>query len=126
MREAKPWYRKSNDSWYVEIQGRVGTQAKTPANVNAYFFRVSDTGAWSIVKSGTTKVSTLAAGTTKALGVGKWHTLALSFKGSTITASLDGKVVKTLTDASYRSGQVGIAASQTINAQYDNLSITPD
>jgi O-glycosyl hydrolase len=109
---------------YVEVQGRVGTQTKTPANVNAYFFRISDTGAWSIIQSGTSRVSTLASGTTKGLGVGKWHTLALSFKGGTITASLDGKVVKTLTDTSYKSGQVGIAASQTINAQFDNLSVT--
>jgi O-glycosyl hydrolase len=111
---------------YVELQGRVGTQTKTPANVNAYFFRVSDTGAWSIIKSGTSRVSTLATGSVKALGTNKWHTLSLSMHGSTITASVDGKVVRTLTNGSYHAGQVGIATSQTINAQFDNLAITPN
>ena len=111
---------------YVELQARVGTQAKTPANVNAYFFRVSDAGAWSIVKSGTSRTSTLASGTAKALGTGRWHTLALSVHGSTITAAVDGTTVRTVTDGSYAAGQVGIATSQTINVQFDNLSVTPN
>ncbi|TMM43353.1 MAG: galactosylceramidase [Actinobacteria bacterium] len=115
---------------YVELQSRVGTQTKTPSNVNAYFFRVSDTGAWSIIKSSTAgtsgTLSTLASGTTKALGTNKWHTLALSVHGSTITASVDGTVVRTLTNGSYSAGQVGIATSQTINAQFDNLSVKPN
>jgi O-glycosyl hydrolase len=109
---------------YAELQGRVGTQAKTPANVNAYFFRVSDTGAWSIIKSATGRVSTLASGSTKGLGTNKWHTLALAFHGSTITGSVDGTAIRTVTDSSYRSGQVGIATSQTINVQFDNLAVT--
>jgi O-glycosyl hydrolase len=110
---------------YVELQGRVGTQAKTPANVNAYFLRISDTGAWSIVRSATGRVSTIASGTGKALGTGKWHTLALAMRGSTITGSVDGTVVGTVTDGSYRAGQIGIATSQTINVQFDNLAVTP-
>jgi integrase len=32
VREAKPWYRKSNDSWYVEIAGRQVRLAKGKAN----------------------------------------------------------------------------------------------
>jgi hypothetical protein len=108
------------------LQTRVGTQAKTPANVNAYFFRVSDTGAWSIVRSGTSRTRTLASGTAKALGTGRWHTLALSVHGSTITAAVDGTTVHTVTDGSYTAGQVGIGTSQTINVQFDNLSVTPN
>jgi hypothetical protein len=46
--------------------------------------------------------------------------------GSTIAASVDGTVVRTLTNTSYSAGQAGIATSQTINAQFDNLSITPN
>ena len=64
-------------------------------------------------------------GTVKALGTNKWHTLALAFHGGTITASVDGTTVRTVTDGSYGAGQVGIATSQTINAQFDNLAITP-
>ena len=110
---------------YVELQGRVGTQTKTPANVNAYFFRISDTGAWSIIKSGTdAKLTTLASGSVKTFGVNKWHTLALAFHGSTITASVDATTVRSVTNGSYAAGQVGIATSQTINVQFDNLAIT--
>jgi O-glycosyl hydrolase len=112
---------------YVELQGRVGTQTKTPANVNAYFFRVSDTGAWSIIKSGTNaKLTTLASGSVKALGTNKWHALALAFHGSTITASVDDTAVRSVTDGSYSAGQVGLATSRTINVQFDNLAVTPN
>jgi hypothetical protein len=31
-----------------------------------------------------------------------------------------------VTDGSYAAGQVGIATSQTINVQFDNLSVTPN
>jgi len=34
--------------------------------------------------------------------------------------------VRTLTNGSYSAGQVGIATSQTINAQFDNLSVKPN
>jgi Galactocerebrosidase, C-terminal lectin domain len=112
---------------YVELQGRVGAQTKSPARANAYFFRVSDTGAWSIIKSGTNaRLTTLASGSVKALGTNKWHTLALAFHGSTITASVDGTAVRSVTDGGYSAGQVGIATSQTINAQFDSLAITPN
>jgi Galactocerebrosidase, C-terminal lectin domain len=83
------------------------------------------TGAWSILRSGTRRSVTLASGTTKALGTNRWHTLALAFHGSTITASVDGTVIRSVTDGGYRAGQVGIATSLTINAQFDNLAITP-
>jgi O-glycosyl hydrolase len=108
---------------YVELQGRVGTQGHDPSLVNAYFLRVTDKGAWSIVKSTQTTPTTLASGTATALGTNSWHTLALAFKGTAITASVDGTKVGSVTDASYTAGQVGIATSQTINAQFDNLAV---
>ena len=110
---------------YVELQGRVGTQRHNPTNTNAYRFRVTDGGNWSIIKSDTTPThTTLASGSATALGTGKWHTLALAFDGATITASIDGTNVGSTTDSTHRAGQVGIAASKYINVQYDNLAIT--
>jgi hypothetical protein len=110
---------------WVQLQGRVGTQGRTPKQVNAYFLRVTNTGAWSILKSDTTPtVTTLASGTTTAPGVNTWHRYSMAFAGSRITASLDGRVLGTATDTSYATGQVGIANSQFINTQWDNLSIT--
>jgi len=110
---------------WVQLQGRVGTQGRTPKQVNAYFLRVTNAGAWSIIKSDTTPtLTTLASGTTRAPGTNTWHRYALAFAGSAITASVDGTVVGSVTDASYPAGQVGIANSQFINTQWDNLSIT--
>ncbi len=113
-------------SGYVELMGRVGTQSYGGAGgVNAYHFRVSDNGSWSIIRSDTgNNNSTLASGTTSALGTNSWHTLALGFNNSTITASVDGKTVGTANDSAYGSGQAGYATSQGETAQFDNLSIT--
>ena len=77
--------------------------------------RVSDTGAWSILNSNTgDNVSTLAHGTVAALGTGRWHTLALTFSGSTITASIDGTQVGTATDGT--SGGTGGGTGEIIGA----------
>ena len=47
MREAKPWYRKSNDSWYVEVGGKQVRLAKGKANraeaVNQFHLLMSGT-----------------------------------------------------------------------------------
>ncbi|WP_084714244.1 RICIN domain-containing protein [Streptacidiphilus rugosus] len=110
------------------LLGRVGLQQGfSPANINAYQLKLANTGAWSLQRnsSGGT-VSTLASGTVSAPGTGTWHTLALSFAGSTITARIDGNQVGgAVTDTAYASGQVGIGTSGWIGAQFANLAVTP-
>jgi Glycosyl hydrolase family 59/Ricin-type beta-trefoil lectin domain-like len=110
-------------SGYVDIMGRVGTQQGfTPANINAYYLRVTAGGAWSILKNSTSgTVTTLTSGTVAAPGTNTWHTLALSFQGSTISATIDGIAVGSVTDTSYSSG-LGVSGWQ--NAQFDNFRIT--
>jgi O-glycosyl hydrolase len=114
-------------SGYAELLGRANSQSYSgAAGLNAYHLRVSDTGAWSILSSNTGgSVTTLAHGTTTALGTNRWHSLSLAFAGSTITASIDGAAVGSATDYGYAAGQVGYATSQGETAQFDNLSITP-
>jgi hypothetical protein len=114
-------------SGYAELMGRANTQSYGGAGgLNAYHLRVSDTGAWSILSTNTgATVSTLASGTVAALGTGRWHTLALSFSGSTITATIDGTQVGTANNATWGAGQIGYATSQGETAQFDNLTITP-
>lgn len=110
----------------VDIMGRVNTQQGfSPAHINAYYLRVSDAGAWSILKNSTGgTVTTLQSGSVAALGTNSWHTLSLSFQGSTITAQLNGKTIGTATDSAYGTGQVGLGVSGWQNAQFDNFSIT--
>jgi len=124
-------YRISSDvlleqAGYVEIIGRAGTQhAFGPAGLNAYYLRVSSTGAWSVFRNNVNNANTtLRSGTVAALGTNAWHTLALTFSGTAITAQIDGTTVASLTDSTWFVGQVGIGTSQGETAQFDNLSIT--
>jgi O-glycosyl hydrolase len=111
-------------SGYVEVMGRVNTIARPPTHINAYYLRVTDRGAWSILKgnkSGT--LTTLLSGSVAALGTNTWHTLSLSFHGSTITARINTATVGTVTDSSYKAGQVGLGVSSWQNAQFDTFSV---
>ncbi|MBO9556205.1 ricin-type beta-trefoil lectin domain protein [Cellulomonas sp.] len=114
-------------SGYAQLIGRAASyQFQAPANLNAYYLRVDAGGAWSI-RSNTTSggARTLAGGTVAALGTGRWHTLALTFSGGTITAAVDGTTVGTVTDYTSSAGQVGYATGQGVTAQFDNLTVTP-
>jgi hypothetical protein len=111
---------------YVQLLGRVGALSRDPSATNGYYLRVTNGGAWSILKNTTTSgsISTLLSGSTTALGLNTWHTLALSFQGSTLTARINGTTVGTVTDSSYSTGQVGLGVSGWQNAQFDNFSVT--
>ena len=111
----------------VQLLGRVQTQQPfSVAGINDYYLQVANTGAWSIVKNTTgASLTTLAGGTTSALGTGTWHHLAVSFNGSTITASLDGATLGSATDSSYADGQAGLGLNGWQTQDFDNLSITP-
>jgi hypothetical protein len=111
---------------YVDLMGRVGTQQGfNPANINAYYLRVTSSGDWSILRNSRSgNLTTLASGTVAALGTNTWHRLALSFQGSTITAQIDNVTVGTTTDTTYSSGQVGLGVSGWQNAQFGNFSVT--
>jgi glycosyl hydrolase family 59/ricin-type beta-trefoil lectin protein/glycosyl hydrolase family 59 (putative galactocerebrosidase) len=109
----------------VQIMGRVGTQASfAPANFNAYYFQVSNTGAWSIVRNTTGGATTLASGTTTALGTGTWHHLSLTLNGSSISGAVDGTTAGSVTDSTFAAGMIGLGMSGYQTGQFDNLSVT--
>lgn len=110
---------------YAQLEGRVGNQNLNPVSAqNAYFLRVTDGGAWSILRNSTNgQLTTLRSGNIAALGTNRWHSAALAFSGSTITATVDGAVVGTASDGAYASGLVGFGTSQGETAQFDNLSV---
>jgi hypothetical protein len=110
----------------LELIGRAGTQKRPQSHQQGYYFQIKDTGAWTIFKSDSEGAySTLASGSTDALGTGRWHRLGLSFNNETITASLDGQNVTELKDSSYHSGQFGIGITSYDTNQFDNVSIMP-
>jgi hypothetical protein len=109
----------------VQLLGRVGTQTGfSPADLNAYYFQVANTGAWSIFRNNTSgTITTLASGTTTALGTGIWHHLSMTLNGSTISGAVDGTTVGTVTDTTFHGGMIGLGENGYQTDQFDNLSV---
>ncbi|MFI6247487.1 RICIN domain-containing protein [Streptomyces sp. NPDC051016] len=109
----------------AEILGRVGTQAQNNGGLDAYHLRLSDTGAWSLLRTNSSWTwTTLASGTVTAPGTSTWQHLALSFQGTTVTAGIDGTTVGTVTDSTYGGGQAGLGTAGYYPVQYANFSVT--
>ncbi|MGI5460830.1 galactosylceramidase [Streptomyces sp. CA-249302] len=110
----------------VELIGRAGEQQRPQSHQAGYFLRVADTGRWSVVRSDSGgRLTTLADGTTRTLGTHRWHNLSLSFSGTTITASVDGRRIGAVDDSAYSTGQIGLGVVGYQTDEFDNLSITP-
>jgi O-glycosyl hydrolase len=106
---------------------------------NSYLVRVSDAGAWSImrtsVRSGPWGApgaaatrnydATLASGNVAALGINTWHNLALVCNGNSISAQIDGVTVGTISDSSYAHGMVGFGVVGFHSAEFDNFKVDP-
>ncbi|MBP2704487.1 hypothetical protein JOL79_11745 [Microbispora sp. RL4-1S] len=93
-------------------------------NTADFMVHAADAGAWSILRNSTScAFTTIASGTTTVLGTNRWHALALGFSGSSITATIDGTAVRTVTDSAFGAGQVGYGTSQDETAQFDNLKV---
>ena len=111
----------------VTLLGRANTQNRPQSHQAAYQLRASNSGAWSIVKVNSGGgVTTLSSGNRTALGLNTWHTLKLGFSGNTISASLDGAALATVTDASFTTGQIGLGVQGYQTDQFDNLTVTPN
>jgi Glycosyl hydrolase family 59/Ricin-type beta-trefoil lectin domain len=110
----------------VQLLGRVGTMAAfSPADINDYYLQLSNTGAWSIVRNSTSgTLTTLASGTVSAPGLNTWQQLSMTFNGSSISASINGTTVATVTSSSYASGMVGLGTAGYQTDQFSDLSVT--
>jgi len=109
----------------LELIGRAGIQKRPQSHQQGYYFRVSDTGEWTLFRSNSDgKHTMLGQGSITALGVSSFHRLGLTFHNDQIVASLDGKRITALTDSSYGAGQIGIGLVGYDTDQFDNLSIT--
>ena len=110
----------------VVLLGRANTQKRPQNRQAAYQLRVSDSGAWSIARNSSAGVlTTLTAGHRSSLGLDHWHRLTLTFRGSRITAVLDGVLLGTAVDAAFTSGQAGLGVAGYQTTQFDNLTVTP-
>ncbi|WP_263384514.1 family 16 glycoside hydrolase [Granulicella arctica] len=108
----------------VELIGRAEVQKRPQSHQQGYYLQVDDQGVWTLLKNNSDGDHTLLAkGVAAPLGTSRWHRLSLSFDGAHLTASLDGHDLTSVTDASYRNGQIGLGTVGYDLDQFDDLSI---
>jgi hypothetical protein len=107
----------------VELIGRIKTVLR-PTGIQGYRLQISDTGGWSLFREDSATATTPLASGVVSFPLRSWHTLSLTFTGSSITALVDGKLVGSATDTTYPAGNAGIATSKWNSAQFDNLSVS--
>jgi hypothetical protein len=109
----------------IDLIGRLTGMGDTDVP-NAYVLRLSDTGAWSLLRTATKGEDvTLASGSIDAPGLHHWHRIALTFSGPTITPRIDNSALPPTTDTTYAKGMVGLGVLNYARAQFDNLRIDP-
>jgi hypothetical protein len=139
--------RTDSDGW-TELLGRVDGQYANA--VSGVHLRVAGDGTWrlydenlqgqdgdlclpsdpSCAHSATASVrkahdSTLASGKVAAGAARGWHRLGLTFRGATVTATLDGARIATVQDTAHVSGQAGLGVAPWHTAEFDDLAVDP-
>ncbi len=110
----------------IDLIGRITSQNQSGGGVEGYHLRASDSGAWSLFAQDGQMNDTMLASGTVSFPLGSWHTFALDFSGTQITAFYDGATLHTATDSTYATGNAGLSASQWNDAQFDNFAATPN
>jgi len=91
---------------------------------SGYVLRVSSDGAWELLSAAYKQpVATLASGSV-VLDGSRWHRLELTFLGTRVTASLDGKILATIETTAHTHGMFGLG-TEWDHTQFDNLQVTP-
>ena len=121
-------------SGWASLIGRVsgvGTGYGTP--LKAYYLTLATAGNWGFYvgtganSAGTAETSSSLATGKATLKAGAWHNLKLVFAGTSIKGLVDGTQVFSVTDGTYKSGQVGLGtqgqSGKYTVAYFDNLIV---
>jgi galactosylceramidase len=119
---------------WASLMGRVsGVGTGYGTGFQSYYLTLDTTGAWTFnVGSGANSGNT--AETSRSLATGKatltatpWHNMKLVFSGTSIKGLIDGVQVLSVTDGTYKSGQVGLGTQSQggkyTTAYFDNLIV---
>jgi hypothetical protein len=110
---------------YVDLIGRADIRAAqgNSNNIDGYHLRLSDTGAWSLIRKIDMNDTVLVSGTVPC-SVNTWHSLKLTFSGMQITALIDGVVVaKDFFGSDDETGLAGYEVSKWQNAEFQNFEV---
>lgn len=89
---------------------------------SGYVLTVRRSGDWELLSTKfKSPIVRLASGAASS-APNTWHPLVLSFHGSAISASIDGKVVVRVTDVSHKDGMAGIGSGWNA-ASFDNFAV---
>ncbi len=89
---------------------------------SGYILRVRPDGEWVLLSAAFKQpVATFASGTV-ALDRKQWHRLMLTFRGTTVVATLDGHTLASVESTAHTHGMIGLG-SEWNHVQFDNLSV---
>ncbi len=101
------------------VLDRFSDQNGAVSKFRGYIFNLADDGSWQLFKNSQSNgVKILASGSLASpAGLRQWHNLSLAVSGATLTASIDGQQVATVTnnDSNYTTGIAGIEAGAVEN-----------
>jgi glycosyl hydrolase family 59/F5/8 type C domain-containing protein/glycosyl hydrolase family 59 (putative galactocerebrosidase) len=107
---------------YVELLGRVEAQ---PHRVAGYHLVITDAAGWRLYTEDIAGTQTTLAQGAVPIGVGSWHQAALRFTGRTVAVVVDGRQVGSVSNYQHLTGQVGLRTKPWIQAQFDDVTVTP-
>jgi len=87
---------------------------------NTYMLVLKNGNTWQLGKRVNGVFTSMALGAFP-YAAGTWYTLELDFRGTTITARINGQTMRTLSDASLSSGNVGFRTNALV--AYDNVVV---
>lgn len=102
------------------VAGRCVNNGKFVTYPSCYLFLVTGDGAWRLQRQN----AVLKEGKGLLLAHGSFHTIAIAFQGTVITASLDGEIIAVLEDSFLSAGQAAIGSSYH-NVCFTEIRITP-
>lgn len=103
-------------------EGEIGIFARVQDLRNYYFLYLDGSN---IVLRGRVDNSQLTSVKVKTVTVpGTWYTLKLSVVGSTLTGYLDGTMLVTSSDASVKSGGIGVGTGDSASGEFDDVTVT--
>ena len=97
-----------------------GDKARWPSG---YVLRVKPDGEWELLSAEFKRPTVTLASGTAPIDIKQWHHLELSFRGTRIAGSLDGKPLTTVEDPAHSHGMFAVG-TEWDHIQFDNLLIS--
>ncbi len=112
----------------VTLMGRIDSadafedgNARWPSG---YILRLQPDGTWELLSTEYKKPTVSLAAGMAIIKPGQWHLLELHFKGTQITAILEGTTLATVQNSTHTHGMFALG-SECDHVQFDNLRVTP-